>query len=274
MEKMLSIPTDQIDNDENFNCRGAILPIDVIDLANDIAEKGLLQPILIAPYNEEMKIKTGKEYQLLSGFRRFMAHIVNKMPRIKCVVRDKPMGEAEARIFNLAENIQREDLNILQEAMAIKKLKDLGVGQEDAVRRLGKSRGWIQVRFMLLDLPDPIQKEAAAGFFTQVEIRDLKTIYSKGGKEEVFGAAKKLLEAKKKGDKISVKPVKPNDKHSKKVRKRLEIFEMMEHLRATLGNGLYTRALAWAAGEISDVDLYFSIKYYADQQGVIYTVPE
>jgi ParB family chromosome partitioning protein len=273
VEQMLKIPLTEIDNDENFNCRGPILPIDVIDLANDIKEKGLIQPILIAPYSEENQKEKGKKYQLLSGFRRFMAHKVNGATTIQCVVKEKALPEADARIFNLAENIQRKDLNILQEARAIKRLKDLGVGQEEAVRRLGKSRGWIQIRYMLLGLPEELQKEAAAGSFTQTEIRNLNTIFIRNGKEETFEVAKKLIKSKERGEKISIKPKSKNHKHSKKVRDRTEIFTMMNHMREFIGNGLYTRALAWAVGEISEMELYYSIKLYAEEMGKTYSIP-
>ena len=157
------IPLDDIHADAEFNCRGDILPIDVHDLALDIKERGLLQPVIVSPYTEEQEAETGYKYRLIAGFRRFTAHRVIQEKRILCIIRPDMVDEAEARLLNLTENTQRKDLNILQEARALTGLRALGVGEFDIAKRLGKSRGWVQVRCILLKLPEELHQEAAAG---------------------------------------------------------------------------------------------------------------
>jgi ParB family chromosome partitioning protein len=270
-----AFPMDQIDDDPELNCRGMITPIDVVDLAKDIKVRGLIQPIVIAPYDEARKMSTGKTYRILAGFRRFMAHKVNSSMTIDASLREMT-SELEALTFNLSENIQREDLDILQEANAIRKLRDFGLTEDDAGKQLGKSRGWIQVRFMLLGLPEDVQKEAKVGLINQQNIRDLYTIYKKtGSADEVYEAVRTLKDQKLRGQarRITVKSNRTKQNNQKRHRKRPEVFEMMETVRLAVGNGLHTRALAWAAGEISDLDFYTSIKDYANEMGIDYIMP-
>jgi ParB family chromosome partitioning protein len=269
------IPLDQIDDDPELNCRGNITPIDVVDLAKDIKFRGLIQPVVIAPYDEVHQNLTGKKYRLLAGFRRFMAHKVNEASNISASIREMT-SELEALTFNLSENIQREDLDILQEATAIRKLRDFGHTEEEAGRQLGKSRGWIQVRFMLLGLPEDVQKEAKAGLINQQNIRDLYTIFHNTGDiEQVYEAIRTLKDAKLRGQatRIKVKSGRTKSNNQKRMRKRPEIFEIMESLQKTVGNGLHTRALAWAAGEINDLEFHMSVQEYANEQGIDYTIP-
>jgi len=271
--ELVYIKIANIDDNYELNCRGKITPIDVVDLAKDIALRGLIQPIAIAPYDEAKKLETGKQWRLLAGFRRLMAHRVNEQKEIACVIRQID-NELDALTFNLAENIKRKDLNILQEANAIKRLRDLGVPETEAAERLDASRGWVQVRFMLLGLPEEVQKEAAAGIITQENIRQLYTIYHKtGDKEQIFEAVRHLKDAKIRGRSIKITANKEAAKRQKKHRKRQEIFELMDHLQKTIGNGLHTRVLSWAAGEITDEDVFYSIKIYAVEREIPYTIP-
>ena len=273
MAKLIKIPLKEIDDNHELNCRGRITPIDVVDLAKDIKLRGLIQPVAVSEYDEAKKLETGKKWRLLAGFRRFMAHRVNEETEIECVIRQID-NELDALTFNLAENIKRKDLNILQEALAIKRLRDLGVPESEAADRLDASRGWVQVRFMLLGLPEEIQQEAAAKVITQENIRRLYTIYRRtGDKNQIFEAVKQLKDAKIRGLSIKIKANKEQARRQKKHRKRPEIFELMSHMQDTIGNGLHTRVLAWAAGEITDEDVFYSIKIFADERDIPYSIP-
>jgi len=264
---------DDIHSDDSFNCRGKITPIDVVDLAKDIAERGLLQPIVVAEYDDAMQASTGKKWRLIAGFRRFMAFRVNGEKEIHCVIK-KGMTELEAITANLSENIQRQNLNILQEAKAIKRLKDLGLTEVEAGKFLGMSRGWIQVRFMLLGLPEEVQQEAAAGILNQAQIRDLYTLFKKTGNlENLYEAVRKIKDGKIRGQKVKVNETTAEIKTQKRHRQRPEIFSMMEHIQGTIGNGLHTRCLAWAAGQISNGELYQDLKIYALENDKPYTEP-
>jgi ParB family chromosome partitioning protein len=204
-----------------------------------------------------------------------MAHVVLKREKIPAIIRADMVDDLDARFFNLAENLQREDLNILQEALALEKLKALGVTETDAADRLGKSRGWVQIRYMLLSLPKEIHTEAALGNITQTQIRELYSIYKKGGQEAAFQAVRDIKEAKARGrTNVSVNPNK-NKPNVKRQRSRAEIFDLMEHIQNSgIGNGIWTRCLAWAAGEITTLDVYDSLAEYAQKNDVNYIKPE
>ena len=280
MAVQVSIPLSEIHYDENFNCRGRIAPIDVIDLAKDIRLRGQLQAVLLSPYNEEEQKELGFKYRLIAGYRRFTAHEVLSQGRdgdtrfssIDCVIRDDMRDEAEARFLNLAENIQREDLNIVQEARALKKLEELGITETDAADRLGKSRGWVQVRYMLLRLPNDVQDEVRAGMVTQTDIRDLYSIFSTAGEGPTREAVKLLKQAKQSGRK-GVRVKTPKKKISKSHRKRGELFAMQDHIREQFGNGEMTVLLAWAAGEVDEADLHLALKTKAIDIGIPYKMP-
>jgi ParB family chromosome partitioning protein len=257
--------------DDEWNCRGKISPIDVADLATDIDARGLLQPVIVAPHNQD-----GYKYKLIAGYCRTFAHRILNKSHIQAVVRDDLVDEVEARIINLSENIQRKQLNIVQEAHALGRFIDLKMTETEISERLGMSRGWVQVRLMLLKVPERIQKNVAAGLITQKQIRHLYTLYKRskitGNEEQLYDAVKKIKDARERGKTLDVNP---NKRHlsSKRHRKRGELFQMMDHLLDTVGPGLHTKALAWAAGEINTYDFYDSVEDLAHELGIDYTKP-
>jgi ParB/RepB/Spo0J family partition protein len=266
------IPLTYIDADETFNCRGKLSAPDVHDLAKDIDVRGLVQPVAVAPYEDGEK--PPYKYRLIAGFRRFKAHQILKKNTIAAVIREDMCNETEALFFNLSENLIRSDLNILQEARSLQKLKDHGITETDAAHRLSKSRGWVQVRYLILKLPPDVQEEIAAGLITQPQIRELYAIYSlPGGKSKVYDAVKKIKEAKIKGLKnFSVSPHKDR-KGSKHTRNKKEMLAIMEHIRGTIGVGLHSVTLAWASGELTNLELYQEFKRFADEHNIVYKIP-
>ena len=125
------------------------------ELSESIKENGLLQPILVREYGE------GGRYQIIAGERRFRASRLAGLTEIPAIVLDRD-DRAVAQIA-LIENIQREDLNPLEEALAYKSLKEeYGMTQEELSEKLGKSRSAIANSMRLLDLPDPILAMVAA----------------------------------------------------------------------------------------------------------------
>lgn len=255
-----SIPLDQIHYDDTFNCRGPITPLDVVDLAKDIDKRGLIQPVVIRPYSDTEISKTGKKYLLIAGYRRYMAHRVLKKETIDAAVREDMEDELDARLFNLSENLQRKELNIYQEAKAIEKLHLLGLGEHEAAEKLTKSRGWVQIRFMVLKLPEEIQQEIAAGFFNQPQIRDLHSHFIKKGKNAAFSVAREFKDDKIKGRKGTRRKVETDKPNIKRHRSRSEIFDKQDKIREAYGNSIVTRVLAWCAGEITTEDFDAAVK--------------
>ena len=271
-KEIKQIPLEDIYFDEEFNCRGKIIPMDVADLAKDIESRGgLIQPVTVTILSDEEKKKRGIDcnYFLVAGFRRYTAHKVLRWKKIDATVNTDIDSISGAQILNLAENFQRKNLTVLQEAKALEKLRKVGVGEFQAAEQLNKSRGWIQVRYMLLQLPEEIQHEIDAGFINQTQIRELYSILKTSGQSKTYEAAKALKEAKKKGQAKSVNP-KRKQKKSKAIRQPPEIKERMQTIQQSIGNGIHTRALAWAIGEISNQEFDEDLKEYAEKQGKTY----
>lgn len=264
--KVFDVPMSDIFCDDDFNCRGPIPPIDVIDLARSIEEKGLQQPITIQPWARQ----PDKKYRIVSGHRRYNAFRLNKARTIPAIVKEG-LDELAARQLNLEENLKRKDLNLKQEALALRPFLKAGWTQEEMAKRFNQSRGWVQARCALLDLPEQIQEEAAAGFLTQEHIKQLKGMKSK---EAQFEAVKKIKQSKLLGEKrkIAAAPRKINPL-AKKNRQPEEIFRMMEVFMDVIGPAFYSRCMAWCAGEISDFELMRDFRDFAREQGKEWSIP-
>lgn len=245
--------------DDTFNCRGMLTPIDVEELANDIKINGLHQPIVVAKHDEQELAKTGKHYRLIAGFRRTYAHKILKREEIPAVIKEH-MLELDARLLNLSENLKRRDLNMLQEALALKGLIDAGMPQEQIAAKVGMSRGWVQCRLYLLRLPDAIQRDAASGVLNQYQIQNLHRIKDT---QKQYDAVKKIKDARMRGEKvdniIDRRPPRPNEK---KMRKKIEIESMINKILDTINGNIATVALAWCAGNISDLELYNALNKF------------
>ena len=125
------------------------------ELASSIKENGLLQPIIVREYGEG-------RYQIIAGERRFRASKIAELSEIPAVIMNK--DDRQAAEIALIENIQREDLNPIEEAMGFRALsEDYGLTQEELSERIGKSRSAIANSMRLLDLPEEILTLLAEG---------------------------------------------------------------------------------------------------------------
>jgi len=267
--EIMNLPLKLILVDQSFNCRGDIAPMDVQELARDIEKNGLLAPVIIQKYEKE-HLGTEYPWRLIAGFRRFTAHKVLGAKTIKCVISGVD-NDKDARIINLRENLLRKDLNIVEEAQAVKHLNSFNMTMQEIAAELGKSFGWVQIRTYLLQLPNEIQEQAAAGFITQHQIRDLKNLPTK---EMQFEAVKKIKVAKEKGEQTPIIRMKKTESSlARRLRRKNEIFIMMDHIQESVGNNFGTRCLAWATGEITDNAIYQEIRAIADKAGRPYIIP-
>lgn len=124
------------------------------ELAASIREKGVIQPLLVRP--------SGSGYQLIAGERRLRAARKAGLNELPVVVRD--VTDNEALQLALVENLQREDLNAIEEAHAYRRLQeDFGLRQEEVAGKVGKSRPAIANSVRLLLLPEEVQREVAQG---------------------------------------------------------------------------------------------------------------
>ena len=125
------------------------------ELADSILQNGLLQPILVREYGEG-------RYQIIAGERRFRASKLAGLSEIPAIILDK--DDRKVAEISLIENIQRENLNPIEEAMAYKALaNEYGLTQEELSERVGKSRSAIANATRLLDLPEAVLAMVASG---------------------------------------------------------------------------------------------------------------
>ena len=129
------------------------------ELAESIKSQGIMQPILVRRL--AAGANAGK-YEIIAGERRFRAAKLAGLSEVPVLVRDVPDQAAAA--MALIENIQREDLNPLEEAQGLQRLiKEFGLTHEDAAQAVGRSRSAASNLLRLLNLADPVQTMLMAG---------------------------------------------------------------------------------------------------------------
>jgi ParB family transcriptional regulator, chromosome partitioning protein len=120
------------------------------ELADSIAQRGILQPLLVRPHPE----KAG-EYQIIAGERRWRAAQRVSLHEVPVLVR--PLSDADAMAAGLVENLQREDLNAVEEAEGYQRLvKEFNLSQETLGEAVGKSRAHITNMLRVLKLPEQV----------------------------------------------------------------------------------------------------------------------
>ncbi len=134
-------------------------------LAQSIRENGIIQPILVR--------KTGATYQIIAGERRWRAAQRAGLLRVPVVVRDVGDGSEEKLLeIALVENIQRENLNAIEEALAYQRLADqFSLKQEEIAAAVGKDRSSVANTLRLLRLPQEVRDMVAAGQLTMGHAR-------------------------------------------------------------------------------------------------------
>ena len=129
------------------------------ELAESIKAQGIMQPILVRQLTEG---DNAGKYEIIAGERRFRASKLAGLTSVPVLVRDVPNEAAAA--MALIENIQREDLNPLEEAQGLQRLiKEFGLTHETAAQAVGRSRSAASNLLRLLNLADPVQTMLMAG---------------------------------------------------------------------------------------------------------------
>lgn len=146
------------------------------ELATSIKEHGVLQPIIVR--------KKGVSYEIVVGERRFRASKLALQNEIPAVVRD--LTDQQMMEYALLENLQREDLNAIEEAEAYQNLMEhLSLTQEQLAQRLGKSRPYIANHIRLLSLPKEIQAYVVEGQLSTGHARALLALKNKKVMQQV-----------------------------------------------------------------------------------------
>lgn len=152
-----------------FQPRGPMEAAPLQELADSIREHGVLQPILVRP-----KPGAEGEYEIVGGERRWRAAQLARLHEVPVVVRD--LGDREAMAAALVENLQRQDLNALEEAEGYRRLvEEFELTQDALGQAVGKSRSHVANTMRLLGLPDRVRELLRDGALSAGHARALLT---------------------------------------------------------------------------------------------------
>ena len=134
------------------------------ELAQSIKENGVIQPIIV-------RQSPVIGYEILAGERRYRASLLAGLTSIPAVV--KQLSNHEMMVQSIIENLQRENLNPIEEARAYESLVEKGFTHAEIADKMGKSRPYISNSIRLLSLPEPILSEVESGKLSQAHARSL-----------------------------------------------------------------------------------------------------
>jgi ParB family chromosome partitioning protein len=179
-DRIIHVPIDKIRENpfqprENFNQKK------LDDLIASIKEKGVLQPVIARDKNGE--------YELIAGERRLRAARALGIAEVPVIV--KNVSDVDALELSLIENIQREELNAIEEAKAFQRLmQEFGFSQEEVARAVGKDRATVANTIRLLTLPKRVQEMVSAG---EISMGHAKALLSLSGEHAILKLANSII---------------------------------------------------------------------------------
>ncbi len=194
-------------------------------LAESIRQAGVLQPLLV--------VENGARYRIVAGERRYRAARMAGLQSVPCIVRE--MSEQERMEAALIENLQREDLNAIEEAAGIRALmEECGYTQELAAKRVGRSRPAVANLLRLLQLPESIQQMVKDGELSAGHARVLAGIPDESRQLALAECAVREGMSVRELEKLAAMP---DEKPQKPAPKPLpsELNDMQERLQNVLG---------------------------------------
>ena len=215
---------------------------DLKELSSSIKNQGLIQPIIIKP------IKDG-QYQIIAGERRWRACQLNGMHEVECVI--KNLDDTNVLEAALIENIQREDLNIIEEANAYKGLINIkNINNDKLAKLIGKSSSHVSNTLRLLELDEKIQTMVINGDLTMGHARALI------GVPDAINKANQIIDKK-----LSVRQVEKitsefKKNKGKKTSKDPNILDLEKELSDKIG--LKTSIQFNESGSSGSLTLYYS----------------
>lgn len=166
-DEVIQIPVEQIIPNQ-FQPRTVFNEEKIKELAQTIHTHGLIQPIVVRKNTEDT-------YELIAGERRWRAAVMLEWKEVPCIIRD--MTDTETASVALIENLQREELTVIEEAMAYEQLLAMHeLTQEALAQRLGKSQSTIANKLRLLKLPEMVQTELLHKTITERHARALMQV--------------------------------------------------------------------------------------------------
>jgi ParB family chromosome partitioning protein len=200
------------------------------ELSRSIRANGIIQPIVVR--------RVGDRFQIIAGERRWRAAKAAGLLRVPVIVRDVAEGQEQSLLeMALIENIQRQDLNPIEEALAYRRLADdFQLTQEDIASAVGKDRATVANFLRLLRLPDEVRSEVASGRLSMGHARSLLSLAGEADQRRVSrdviarglsvreteSLVKKLVEAGQPPREIA--EPKPADVHTRAAEDRLKLL--------------------------------------------------
>jgi len=225
------------------------------ELADSIRERSLIQPIIVSPSGRD-------KYELITGERRWRAAKIAGYKRIPAIIRD--LKDRERFECSLIENIQREDLNPIEEAMAYERMMDeFNLTQEKLAQRLGKKRSSIANTLRLLNLPEEIIKAIIKNKMSSGHARAILSVRDGKGrnmlaqriiKEHLSVRETEELAARLSSSKRRVK--------GKRRTKSAELQELEERLQRVFGTKVEIRVTGKKGGKIQGA---LEIHFYSQE---------
>ena len=254
-------------SDETEASQGGVLYIDINDikpntgqprkhfdeekleeLASSIQQHGLIQPIVLR------KLKTG--YEIVAGERRWRACRIVGLKEVPCIV--KELTDEENMLLAIIENMQREDLNPIEEAEGLKQMIDTyGLTQEQVSYSVGKSRPYITNSLRLLKLPEEVRTLTASG---EISVGHAKALAAVKDRDKQITLAKKTAK-----DGLSVRQIELMAKETKaparkvpKAKKSADEKKIEEDMKNALG----TKVNLNRKGKKGKIE----IEFYSDEE--------
>lgn len=153
---------------------------DLTDLIDSIQSHGVIEPVVAYEENGS--------YHLVTGHRRVEAAKQAGIDEVPVRVIPKPTDNERTEIM-LIENLQREDLNPVDEARGYARLKDMGISAKQIAKRVGRSTGLLSMRLGLLELPDDVLNEIRNGRISLQDANNLREVFREDGAREAWGWA-------------------------------------------------------------------------------------
>lgn len=252
------LPLTDIRADHSFNCRGQITMPSIIELANNIKTQGLLQPVVVGPVGAD-----GKRL-LVAGYRRYEAHQYLKADKIFCVIRDDLTDHHTLLLMNFQENLQRVNLDMIQEGQTIQRLRDEGIPAAKIHKLLNRTESWVDTRLQAIQLPKDVQKEILAGVFTAKHVKQLYNSFTSKKLEDFYDDARWLKEQRQSGKKnvtLATREAEQRKEFGARQRTRAEIYKMQKVMADSFGqDSLPPKILGWVNGHVTGLQLEDSIQ--------------
>ena len=212
------------------------------ELADSIKEYGILQPIIV-------RKSPLFGYELLAGERRFLASKLAKKSTISAIVRE--YSDEKMMTLSILENLQRENLNPVEEARSLKILTEkLGLTHDEIGKSLGKSRSFVSNAIRILSLPETILNEVESG---KLSLAHARTLLAEKDPRIQRALCKRIIKEKMSVRKLEqlIYPQKTPPKHAISTDKNIFIAHTENELKKELGNTVKITATSNYQGKIA-----------------------